>query len=580
MKNLLYITIPVLIFLVISTQKAFSNNVATKYKVAVYISAYGEEVWAGQNLWTKRGIPQNWANSFDLSINLDEEVRILFNKRSDSQRMTVITDLPLIREVLVMRIRKEIAKLYADGTLPLDVKLVVIGHGVTGGLLTRQMASSASSLDLSEIRDPITNSVIARAEVSAITVATPHQGFPLILAASNNLRGNRNIEPVLSEFRVKMVDGLTTQTSWVLNFILNFLPWLGDLLGAIADLFNFLINLPTSPIYWLDVKSNLNWGEDLRGYRELRSEVEEAKVVVREEIPVLLDKALVTASSVIDAKTSFEDFAGYGLGDLLRPDWGNGAGTIINHINGTPNPAHYRSVIGEEKKYIPVRLASEIIVGDGNETDLIEQYDKLRRFTRAQRDSWNAEVRFADGVGFGIWNRGPRRRTRERREKWQTARETLDTIDRFWGKVIGAYTYSTVTSTRRVFVEVPCEFEQDLPAEHGFLNVEALMNFDEGEPDLPLTHCYEWRSEPHTYTVLTATKNDGLLSPEYAAWDTNGDPDDKVHNFTYGDGHGGGYNHLELVRYRRAYTQDNEAINTLARPMRETRTWLDNFVLQ
>ena len=52
-----------------------------------------------------------------------------------------------------------------------------------------------------------------------------------------------------------------------------------------------------------------------------------------------------------------------------------------------------------------------------------------------------------------------------------------------------------------------------------------------------------------------------------------------MHNFHYDDSGDGGYNALELMRYKRTYTQGANQKGQLERPMDETRKWLIQKVL-
>ncbi|NGP88268.1 hypothetical protein [Fodinibius halophilus] len=82
-----------------------------------------------------------------------------------------------------------------------------------------------------------------------------------------------------------------------------------------------------------------------------------------------------------------------------------------------------------------------------------------------------------------------------------------------------------------------------------------------------------WLYETYTYTKRIPLKNDGALSPHYGVWDQGDSPNDREHNW-------GGYNALELMRYRRTYTQGNNKKGDLAKPMDDTRKWLEDEVLK
>ncbi len=77
--------------------------------------------------------------------------------------------------------------------------------------------------------------------------------------------------------------------------------------------------------------------------------------------------------------------------------------------------------------------------------------------------------------------------------------------------------------------------------------------------------------------MYTITKNDVIISPDYAVWNPNEDPEvSNGINYYYDDVPAdGGYNHFELRRYKRAYTLPG-VFNQgdLAPPMDEAADWL------
>ena len=66
--------------------------------------------------------------------------------------------------------------------------------------------------------------------------------------------------------------------------------------------------------------------------------------------------------------------------------------------------------------------------------------------------------------------------------------------------------------------------------------------------------------------VTQRNKNDNLYS--------NTD-----NNFYYDDGPDKGFNHLELRRFKRLYTEGNAKKGDKAKPMDETEQWLRRYVL-
>lgn len=542
-------------FSLVNDIKAQNND----YNIIFYISAYAEEVWGGENLWEKRGVPEGWKNSFDRSINLDEEVNNLLNDKSLAQRLTSIVNFNLIRQNLIPRIKNEIINMVDNSSSSINANIVIMGHGVTGGLISRYIGSNIKDLGLEEIRNPYNNSIIIKTDVTVITVGTPHQGFPLVQAAFSSSNGNRNIEPVLEEFRSNLFEGFTTETSWIIDAAANLAGWFGTYMSNLASLFE---NQVSSYSSWVDIRGLLGWGDDLKA---LESEYESGRKIVTEELPVILDRSIHNASIILDYKTTLEDFSGYNLGNLFAPN----RGSIIKTINAGSNPSNYRSIIGTEKKHVPVRMASEVIGGNLSESGLIRDYEKLREFTQIQENAWDTEVTLADIAGLGILNKKPRRRTRERRAKWKTAKTTIDNIDTYWGKIIGSYAYETRTGY--TYELRPC-VDDGRPGI--FLDVEALMNITSIDDD-----CYEYVRTPYNYTVRVPSKNDGFFAPQFGVWNSGDSIDDRIHNFHYDDGDNKGFNNLELVRFKRTYTEGNQIAGQLSRPMRESKEWLDNEIL-
>jgi len=75
----------------------------------------------------------------------------------------------------------------------------------------------------------------------------------------------------------------------------------------------------------------------------------------------------------------------------------------------------------------------------------------------------------------------------------------------------------------------------------------------------------------------TSTKNDVLIGPEYAVWSPGQNPNDRANNWFYDDTpQDGGYNHFELRRYKRAYTDGPGGFvqGQLAPPMRDAGDWV------
>ena len=74
-------------------------------------------------------------------------------------------------------------------------------------------------------------------------------------------------------------------------------------------------------------------------------------------------------------------------------------------------------------------------------------------------------------------------------------------------------------------------------------------------------------------------KNDGLIGDSHATWNKNDDVDSKSdNNFYYDETGDGGYNHLEIRRIKRLYTEGANRKGDEAEPMKDTRDWIETEV--
>ena len=88
--------------------------------------------------------------------------------------------------------------------------------------------------------------------------------------------------------------------------------------------------------------------------------------------------------------------------------------------------------------------------------------------------------------------------------------------------------------------------------------------------------------QPVYLTITVPTKNDVIVQPEYATWSPGQDPNDRITNWLYDDiPADGGYNHFEIMRYKRAYTLDDVfQVGDLAPPMRDAADWIDEEIFE
>lgn len=97
--------------------------------------------------------------------------------------------------------------------------------------------------------------------------------------------------------------------------------------------------------------------------------------------------------------------------------------------------------------------------------------------------------------------------------------------------------------------------------------------------------------KPYTYIALIETANDGVITPSYGSWKASETTNWNVQNGPLGlNGNqyftdqekGGGYNHFEMRRAKRAYSWDNHKYGDEDiiegqenPPLRTARLWFD-----
>lgn len=536
---------------------------AQSYKIGVYISGYVGEKWNGGNLWETRGIPDNWYNMFDLSINLDREVAgVLRKAKSQENKVAQIMSNANIHSSITPQLTSAVQKLPNTGS-SVNVQFILIGHGAVGGLLARYIGGGATELGLDIIRNPLSGDILAKASYAVVTVGTPNQGLPLVEAVNDNISGFRNIEPKLTNFENTLHDALTTKLSNAISMgglILGIALAISSALSGNIAILYAIATLPALGGFVANTYLNQEIKKNING------------------LPGMLRSNYYIAQGVLSGKTIL-DKNNLSLKTLLGPDRGNGAGTLIRKANNIGNPDYYRSVIGAEKSPTPMRIIPEFLNEPGKEEpEYLEFYKLAKQLCQFQGDAWQSEANTAAAVGLGIFNRGTVNRCKDRRDRWRAGLRELKNMNSTWGYIIGSYRYETRTGTRRVYDPNKC-------SSRGAVLFPTVYDIEGKEADLRIApiddpNCDPWVTETYTYTVQVPLKNDGVFSPEYGVWKKGTSPYNKnAHNYYYDDSGDGGYNDLELMRYRRNYTEGANKKGELAKPMRETREWLENEVL-
>ncbi len=242
-------------------------------------------------------------------------------------------------------------------------------------------------------------------------------------------------------------------------------------------------------------------------------------------------------------------------------------GSLIQDLNSgqMDEPNHVRSIFGAEKRFIPVRAANEMIdPGNADELTTLDNFEKIRWFYRANANAWDFTAGWYD-----FWRKyGSARAARRKRDSWNSGRNALDNIDGYWGEMIDSYFVGWIDIYQ--FVPIECDDGGGSgPPPPGQIP----------EPGGGGVDCWELQLVPTLFSV--PTKNDVIISPDYAIWSPGQYRNDRVVNWYYDDQPAdGGYNHFELRRYKRAYTLPGVfQVGQYAPPMRDAALWLDNDVL-
>ena len=545
---------------------ASNSAEATDVKIGVFISGLGS------NGWQKTELPTAWKGTvFDKVINLDQEINRL---RTDG--LAKINQQSYMKLNFADKIRAEAAKYRIPGQ-QITVHVVLIGHSVVGGYVSRYIASRYEELGLKTIKDPISGLLQVTLNVSAVTVGTPHQGVALSAVSVEPKSGYVNVQPVLDRFSTELTAGLNEDIYAFGGF---------GLLQDIAAFFRANWN----PVNWV-----IGIFTDPDAIADDLDEIADYRKILNQVGPDYLEPRLKKAGDII-GDVSNTRVLDYSLKSAISPDLGplSQRGFVINELNRGPNPVFYRSVLGAEKYPVPTRFSSEIlnvdyelsvpIVGTlasfNDEREFVDTFDNARWFAKAQKNLWwfAHEVAYYSSRWTVLWKRKAANRKKDRMKRrsnnWGRTRAALDNIDRYWARAINSYRYETRTGTRQVYDPYKCTTGGGKdPYALKTENINLLIPVQD-------PNCDPWRNETYTYTVQIPLKNDGVSAPKYDLWNAGDQLNSSSdNNFYYSDLGDGGYNHLELRRHKRQYRQGANRKGDLAEPMLQTKNWLEEKVL-
>ena len=160
-------------------------------------------------------------------------------------------------------------------------------------------------------------------------------------------------------------------------------------------------------------------------------------------------------------------------------------------------------------------------------------------------------------------------------QNWGRGYAQLRDIHSTWSKMIQAYRYENVTQTILVY-------DESCGSQDGGFQRPTYYDIEKAFLSGQCSSTYAYHREQQI-TVLTPVpdKTDGLISPAYTTWN-QGEPyptafssNNGNGNFYYDDRNGHGYNHYELRRTTRAYTEGGSVKGADSEPMAATRNWVN-----
>jgi len=546
------------------------------YNVGVLISTIGSQGWR------QTTIPEEWKGTiFDDIIILDDQ-----SFKMKQAGMSALRNNNTVKSKMANDLKSQLQTI-ASGKNIVTVNVVFMGHSVLGGYLARTFASVPETFGLDEIVDQVTFGLID-VNVAAITFGTPHQGVGLSAVSVEPRSGFTNIAPTLNYFKTEMQAGLTEDvaSSAAIRYVFRGNGFFGSMFGTVAgggfDIYCFF-----DPAY---CRGNVY--TPLEDFKQVGVDYIDAAFISAQSL-IGNKLSSITGQDVPDPLNAAFD---YGLKELLKPDLGDGdQGLIIDQINALPDPEFYRNVFGAEKYPVPARVTSEISVIDiepirllglsfDDEAEFNSSFSNAKYFAKVQKDTWwtKHQVTYVlcQGLIFGARKRCNAKKDRHKRRSrnWGRTERAMANIDGTWGTLINANKYEQRTGYRQIYDPSICEGGGGgiIPVFYKYAKAENIdMLFDEGDE-----YCDPYRYESYNYVAKIPLKNDGITTPNHSTWNKN----DNIYsttdnNFYHNDSGDGGYNHLEIRRVKRLYTQGANKKGDLAIPMQRTKEWLEQDVL-
>ncbi|NBC86481.1 MAG: hypothetical protein GVY25_09850 [Bacteroidetes bacterium] len=284
-------------------------------------------------------------------------------------------------------------------------------------------------------------------------------------------------------------------------------------------------------------------------------------------------------------------------------------GNLINMINSGQQPDRYRSIIGAERHPIPARVGSGAVTGSplglawlppsligagalasdqqlqslgllfigvgattpdevapGDEPTTVRFYYNVMSMYNLLEQFYDSEqgpplyLECWDGDGYNPC---------AREDRWNKGHDALKAFPDTYSEIIDSYKLESRTGYRTV---CPNTYDNgtNLRQNHRFsppsaqkyvdYYLEPPDNDDPNDPNqddddgVSGNECYE---EAYTYYVSVPDDSDGIVTVEAGVWSENDRPNDRRHNFLFGDGGGSanktGFNHAEVVYNERRF---------------------------
>ena len=288
-------------------------------------------------------------------------------------------------------------------------------------------------------------------------------------------------------------------------------------------------------------------------------------------------------------------------------------GYLIEEINSGPQPDNFRALIGAERYPVPARVASGAVTGSplglswlppslvgtgalalgqglespgfllvgtgasipseiepGDEPQTTRFYYRVMRLYRMLEEYYDTQQGL---LYFACWN-GNNHNPCVLEDRWNTGHDALKAFPSTYSEIIDSYQLESRVGHRTVCPDT-YGGGTTYRSEHRFSPPSAKKyvdhNLEPPDPEDPTddqqddddgapgNECYE---EAYTYYVTVPDESDGIVSVQTAVWNEGDAPNDRRHNFLFGNNGGSdeqtGFNHAELIYNKRRFSSSSD----------------------